>query len=119
PLNGDNYYRLRQVDLDGSFTYSPVRVVHLKSQAHQQPKVFPNPNDGTFTITLQNPDQEDVQLQLFDSQGQLLWQKNYSGDNSAPLLRQEMSLSVEGMYFLQSQIGDQLFSQKVLSLKSR
>jgi hypothetical protein len=27
PLEGNNYYRLREIDLDGKFTYSPVRML--------------------------------------------------------------------------------------------
>ena len=31
PSLGANYYRLRQVDIDGRFTYSPVRAVQIRS----------------------------------------------------------------------------------------
>ena len=41
PANGANYYRLKQVDTDGTFSYSPVRVVLIR-------------NNGELTI-LGNP----------------------------------------------------------------
>ena len=31
PANGANYYRLKQVDTDGTFSYSPVRVVLIRN----------------------------------------------------------------------------------------
>ena len=37
------YYRLRQVDLDGTFAYSPVRAVKLTSSPPHHLTAFPNP----------------------------------------------------------------------------
>lgn len=42
PAFGLNYYRLQQVDLDGTFSYSPVRVVRLDNRA-EAVFVYPNP----------------------------------------------------------------------------
>ncbi len=44
------YYRLRMVDLDGSFAFSPV--VYLEREYQPEIEVFPNPNTGSFTLTL-------------------------------------------------------------------
>jgi hypothetical protein len=49
------YYRLRQVDLDGTFNYSPVRTVALTGAATGL-ALFPNPTpDGTATLTGAQP----------------------------------------------------------------
>jgi hypothetical protein len=42
------YYRLRQVDLDGSFRYSPVRTVALAGAGLS---LYPNPTAGAATLT--------------------------------------------------------------------
>ena len=44
------YYRLRQVDADGSFSYSPVRVVALKGAAAGL-SLYPNPATTGATLT--------------------------------------------------------------------
>jgi hypothetical protein len=44
------YYRLRQVDLDGTFSYSPVRAVAVSGPAGLA--LFPNPTTQTQTATL-------------------------------------------------------------------
>ena len=44
------YYRLRMVDPDGSFAFSPV--VYLEREDQPKLSVFPNPNSGNFTLTL-------------------------------------------------------------------
>ncbi len=41
PLNGLNYYRLKQIDLDGSYSYSQIRTVQVDGVAAL--KVYPNP----------------------------------------------------------------------------
>lgn len=40
PLAGKNYYRLQQVDIDGRFQYSAIKIVSFKSQLF---RIAPNP----------------------------------------------------------------------------
>ena len=47
PLPGMSYYRLRMVDLDGSFTLSPVRSVRM---TEDKLVCHPNPTCGSFTV---------------------------------------------------------------------
>ncbi len=44
------YYRLRQVDTDGTFSYSPVRAVQLTSSPAHQLTAFPNPARTAVTV---------------------------------------------------------------------
>lgn len=45
---GINYYRIRQVDFDGTFEYSPVEVVDFDGE--RLIKVYPTPSTGKFTL---------------------------------------------------------------------
>ncbi|UOQ73711.1 T9SS type A sorting domain-containing protein [Hymenobacter cellulosilyticus] len=47
------YYRLRQVDTDGTVSYSPVRVVAVPTSAALQ--LYPNPSHGPLTLTGAQP----------------------------------------------------------------
>jgi len=49
PVSGANYYRLKQVDINGSFVYSNIRVVNFNSKAGI--KVLPNPVVDKLYIT--------------------------------------------------------------------
>ena len=49
PVNGTNYYRLKMVDVDGSFKYSAVRTV--KFSAPTSIKIMPNPTIDRVYIT--------------------------------------------------------------------
>jgi len=65
PLNGVSYYRLKQLDFDGNFSYSEVRAVE-RSDPFSGPFVIPNPNAGSFQIRIQEkPDQ----IKILDATG--------------------------------------------------
>ena len=67
PLAGLSYYRLRQVDVDGSSDYSPVATV--QSAAGQKAIAFPNPSIGTITLpALDGP----IQYRIYNNVGQTL-----------------------------------------------
>lgn len=48
PYQGINYYRLRQVDYNGEFTYSGIRSVIFGTEI--EPIVYPNPTLGKFYL---------------------------------------------------------------------
>ncbi|MES2779320.1 MAG: hypothetical protein V4651_05415 [Bacteroidota bacterium] len=48
--NSQNYYRLKQVDLDGSFTYSPVKFIQLDNVSQHTVLVYPTLIDRTITM---------------------------------------------------------------------
>jgi len=78
-LPGINYYRLRMRDVDGHFTYSPVRT--LDGSGSAQISVYPNPVlDGNLYVS------STVNcrfLRLTDVSGKILLQKPVQGFNQA------------------------------------
>lgn len=52
PLAGDNYYQLKQYDIDGKFTVSEVRLVSV-GEINTAFAAYPNPTDGWITINHQ------------------------------------------------------------------
>lgn len=71
PKPGNNYYRLKQVDVDGEFEYSEVKVVNFKKSVMS---VFPNPvTDRLISITIDNAGAENVQARLLDVNGKTRW----------------------------------------------
>lgn len=54
PGSGTQYYRLRQVDLDGSFAYSQVRAVQGLADAPRL-RLYPNPSRGELWLDTPQP----------------------------------------------------------------
>jgi len=69
PSPGTNYYRLRQVDVDGSATYYGPVSVSFQSQISLG--VYPNPADAGSMLHLQLPEIESATAELYSMQGTL------------------------------------------------
>jgi len=73
------YYRLRQVDLNGPFTYSPVRVVAVGPSALA---LFPNPTTGAATLVGTAPG---AAVTVFDAVGRLALSATADAVGTTPL----------------------------------
>ena len=51
PYRGVSYYRLKQTDYDGQYSYSPVKTVDLDAQEEGAITVAPNPTKNRVTIS--------------------------------------------------------------------
>jgi len=75
-LNDDNFYRLRQVDMDGTFDYSQIVKLHYASleQFNQNTlsmSYFPNPVETVLTATMESGsiDGEGSYFNVIDAKG--------------------------------------------------
>ena len=76
---GNLYYRIKQTDIDGSFTYS--RVVLVKNKTNSGFVVYPNPA-GTFVAVSSSAEAVNkATLQLMDATGRLLASKPITSSN--------------------------------------
>lgn len=62
PLPGISYYRLKQIDFDGMFTYSPIVMI----SNDQSDVPYPNPADNFVVISVQ----KQIKPEIFTSLGQ-------------------------------------------------
>ncbi|UOR03597.1 T9SS type A sorting domain-containing protein [Hymenobacter aerilatus] len=54
PLSGTSYYRLKQVDEDGTFAYSPVAAI-TNTEAAREATFYPNPAHDVLNISANEP----------------------------------------------------------------
>ena len=69
-LNSTNYYRIRQIDIDGKFTYSVIKTVRFESQ--NAISILPNPASDLIKIYSKQPGSV---VNLFDINGRRLLSK--------------------------------------------
>ncbi len=63
------YYRIKQIDFDGKFSYSETKTCILQGEDYSI-SLAPNPNEGEFIVETNSP----TFLQVFDIQGKMLYE---------------------------------------------
>lgn len=70
PIKGNGYYRLRQVDYDGSFEYHKTVVVNsLTASVMERINIFPNPADNNVRFNITSEENIIYQVQIIDARG--------------------------------------------------
>ncbi len=103
-----NYYRLKMVDLDGTFEYS--NVVYLKEDCKGGSGIvlYPNPiaaDAGLLNVKFHTAEAGDVMLTVTDVLGQAVKRLNLSAEEAWNTLRMDISDLPAGTYFF-SKEGD-------------
>lgn len=98
PVIGTQYYKLKQTDYDGRFSYSDVRSATFFRDGNQNITVYPNPSKGKFTVQVHGEQLEQATIKLFDLAGHFIWkEENFSGKE----FHFDMSDHPSGMYLLE------------------
>ncbi len=114
---GPVYYRLRQVDLDGTSSFSPVRSVGFTTSAAPVAlSLYPNPAQANTKLDLsQLPATGSYQVQLLDATGRLVLSRTLAGGLPQPLNVHELA---SGAYLVRvsGQTADGTAFQQTLRL---
>ncbi len=112
-----NYYRLKQVDLDGSYEYS--YIIKIDSDCYEPgiingiTEIYPNPTNTGRTIRVQvytSDIQTGADLIIRDISGRLMYCKNIALDAGANTVAFIPDRLTPGLYFVQVR-SDEWFSQ--------
>lgn len=104
PSQGISYYRLKQTDFDGQFTYSdiiPVKFSHNKKLF----AVTPNPAKEKTEVTYYSDGMNEVTIKFIDAQGRV--RKEISKEDPEGLQKVSIDISnfSKGVYFLTLDVG--------------
>jgi hypothetical protein len=117
PLPGVGYYRLKQTDFDGSYTYSEIRVVNRQYNGEiPEITVFPNPTDGDiFNLEFSGFDNEEVLVMLHDAQGKVFHSKMYLVHDSNQLIGVDLEDRIPpGVYVITASSDNKVLSKKLI-----
>ncbi|MGA0558700.1 T9SS type A sorting domain-containing protein [Larkinella sp. VNQ87] len=110
---GTYYYRLKQVDTDGSFDYSKLIAVTLGEQTPAL-RLYPNPVISVLTLGFESEETGIVDIEVTDASGNL-W-ISQTGNKTAKSHAQTLNLQSlpKGLYLVTVQLGNQFYIRKVL-----
>lgn len=106
-------YRLRQVDLDGSVSYSdPITVQRTVEQVTLRAP-FPNPTRGPATVPFAVPERQDVTLRLYDVLGRQVRTLVDGSRMGRQKAQMDLSGLSSGVYFLRLRADGRVQTQRV------
>ncbi|WP_051291284.1 pectinesterase family protein [Pedobacter glucosidilyticus] len=108
PLKGVSYYRLKQIDLDAKFEYSPIEAVDI---TNNQIIIYPNPVSSELAISHLGA-KAVGKLSIFNSLGKEVLK--IDGLKSENQTKVDVSTLQSGVYFIQLYIGKEIFTSKFI-----
>ncbi|MES2727904.1 MAG: T9SS type A sorting domain-containing protein [Bacteroidota bacterium] len=112
------YYRLKQVDFDGAFTYSNIVKVSIFNTEPFAIKVFPNPFTENFQLELVTPENGIAEVSISDITGKEVYKTTLNplaGKNIFAM--DNISALHGGIYFIKVSQGNNQSISKIVQLK--
>lgn len=104
------YYRLKMVDIDGTFSYS--RIISVAFSSSREYLVRPNPVQQTLFVHCNKGINEPVQVELYDQGGRLLLNQQHTKNDFSI----DVSMLKPGVYVLKlyNNYNGQVYMEKVI-----
>jgi hypothetical protein len=101
PFAGINYYRIKQVDIDNSFSYSDVVTVENKVNLNGFISCYPNPANSIFNLAFSSGNNTAYKMQLFNANGKLVQSKFINSTKGMNQITWDISSLPKGVYTIQ------------------
>lgn len=95
---GHNYYRLKQVDIDGNVSYS--NTIDVQRRGMGTLAIYPNPSTGEFSLMF-NAGYRRMQVNMFDMSGRLVRSYNQELAQGQTSLGFDEEAMADGIYTVQ------------------
>jgi hypothetical protein len=115
PLDGISYYRLKQTDYDGRYSYS--KLISIDFIPHSVVQVYPNPVylAETTMLTLDGvPGGTDVMVRISTIQGNVIYAKNSINQSKVDIYLPDLEVLAAGIYFVEIADGLHVYKQKLV-----
>ncbi len=93
------YYRLKMLDKDGQFTYSPIRQININHSTFNI-ALFPNPAKDNMQLQIESDKQKTINLQVVSQDGKIVLSKDVTVQQGVSLQNINISKLASGHYFL-------------------
>ncbi len=116
---GNYYYRLKQIDFDGKYTYSKIIVIRSnKIGIEGKILIYPNPVLNYFNIEFIMPYESSATVMLFDLTGKLI--QNNIIEDKLPVGNSKHNISIDnvpnGTYIVKVTTENKVLNQKIFVL---
>lgn len=109
------FYRLKQVDYDGTYSYSETITLNEFVSEAALMDIFPNPSRGSFRLlaNLSSIDEQAETIQVVNLNGQVVYEQQLFGEG---FIRKEITLGqvMPGIYLVQILTSQRKFHKRLL-----
>ncbi len=111
PFSGTNYYRLKMVDLDGTFDFSKIQTIYFdNSRISIAPTLLRQQSTVSVKLPLTN---SEIIIRVYSLSGQLIYE-NIIPSSDKNHLEVPVNQLPSGAYIFCVKTNDQLFSKKII-----
>jgi len=103
PLTGDNYYRLKMIDIDGTFKYSQTIFIRNDKDVvytNAINGIYPNPTSHLINIDYQSAANSKVEIKILNVVGQEMSVTEMNTLKGNQLLQMDVSSFADGVYII-------------------
>ena len=94
PLLGISYYRIKQVDINGEYSYSTIKCINRNDI--NEIKIFPNPGNGIINLNFS----EGTNIIIKDCNGKIVFENTNSYNDSKTHQQIDLTHLSAGLYFV-------------------
>lgn len=106
PYPGTSYYRLKQTDFNGKFSYSETKSVHFDKYQHATLSIFPSPAISSAYFYVDNIDEWSavIKADIYDARGKIIASKELTKDEKSAeaLFKVDRNGLAPGIYFIKA-----------------
>ncbi|CAN5654692.1 hypothetical protein BH10BAC3_BH10BAC3_04450 [soil metagenome] len=95
-----NYYRLKQIDKNGNFSFSNIVVLKNDKLMHEAFSLYPNPVTDVLNLAIAPKRSDKITFSIIDVAGRTLQTTVTHTSNSTMIIHLDVSTLPEGIYFL-------------------
>lgn len=116
PQQGVNYYRLEQVDMNGTVNLSPIFAIRFQENDFGMVACYPNPiNQGqSLNLKYHSRGEQEMKLSIFDLQGRVVHEQTLQLQDELSLFEIPTDDLSPGMYIVRALGGGKASSTKIM-----
>ena len=113
PLIGDNYYRLKMIDKNETFEYSPQIAVRMAIQKFEINEIYPNPATTSVKVHFNSASSQNISVRLLSMVGQEVYRHTIQPLIGSNILELNTSELETGLYILEMKQGDSILKARI------
>ncbi|MBL7816310.1 MAG: T9SS type A sorting domain-containing protein [Saprospiraceae bacterium] len=114
PQYGVIFYRLKIVENDGSWVYSPIRNVNFETLSKTNFKIYPNPATEILNVRFESNSTQNVDFELINAMGQIVYTYQMDSKQGSNHLFFRTANFPAGLYTLRIKQGNVLTTENIV-----